>query len=277
MMRRNNRRKTFNIQNEKESNRVIFITSTVLILAIVSFTITFVIYRNYLNKQTEIAEIQKIAELNKENKIGSSEASSSIGKTINEVKEESENDTKKEVSKIPINIVNVENNNEEEQKSEEIKTTANNTEDEKEVEEIKEEKLPDPVFKMPVSGEITNGFAKDSLIYSNTLQEWVTHTGIDIKADKTTVVKASSDGIVKSIKNDPRYGISVVIEHTNGYESVYSNLLTAEFVKEGENVEQGQTIGTVGNTATFEIADSSHLHFEILKDGEYLNPELYLK
>ena len=45
-------------------------------------------------------------------------------------------------------------------------------------------------------------YAKDNLVYSSTLEEWVTHMGIDIKADKTTVVKAAADGTVKSIKND---------------------------------------------------------------------------
>ena len=54
-------------------------------------------------------------------------------------------------------------------------------------------------------------------------------------------------------------------------------MLTAEFVEEGEEVKQGDTIATVGNTATFEIADESHLHFEILKNNESLDPELYLK
>ena len=82
---------------------------------------------------------------------------------------------------------------------------------------------------------------------------------------------------MKSIKNDPRYGLTVVIEHTNGFQTIYSNLLTAEFVEEGEEVKQGDTIATVGNTATFEIADESHLHFEILKNNESLDPELYLK
>ena len=69
----------------------------------------------------------------------------------------------------------------------------------------------------------------------------------------------------------------MVIEHVNGYVTIYSNLLTAEFVKEGEEVKQGQTIGTVGNTAVFEVADEPHLHFEILKDNEYLNPSEYIK
>lgn len=132
-------------------------------------------------------------------------------------------------------------------------------------------------FQKPVEGDVVREFAKDNLIYSPTLEEWVTHTGIDIKADKTTVVKSAEVGTVKSIKNDPRYGLTVVIEHANGFSSVYSNLLTAEFVEEGENVKKGQTIATVGNTATFEIADESHLHFEILKDSKYVDPELYIK
>ena len=132
-------------------------------------------------------------------------------------------------------------------------------------------------FIKPVEGEIICEFAKDNLIYSETLKEWITHTAIDIKADKTSVIKSAAAGIVKSIVNDPRYGLTVVIEHDDGYETVYSNLLTAEFVVEGEEIEQGQTIGTVGNTAAFESSMESHLHFELLKDGEYLDPTIYLK
>ena len=132
-------------------------------------------------------------------------------------------------------------------------------------------------FIFTVEGEVIKEFAKDNLIYSETLEEWITHTGIDIKADRTTVVKATADGTVKSIKNDPRYGLTVTIEHNDGYTSVYSSLLSAEFVKEGETVTQGQTIGTVGNSAVFEVAEDNHLHFELLKDGSNINPEIYLK
>ena len=132
-------------------------------------------------------------------------------------------------------------------------------------------------FIKPTDGEIICEYAKDNLIYSETLNEWITHTAVDIKADKTSVIKAAADGIVKSIVNDPRYGLTVVIEHDDGYETVYSNLLTAEFVVEGEEVAQGQTIGTAGNTASFESSKECHLHFELLKDGEYLDPSIYLK
>lgn len=130
---------------------------------------------------------------------------------------------------------------------------------------------------MPVDGEIIKEYAKDKLVYSDTLKEWITHSGIDIKAEKTTIVKASESGTIKSIKNDPRYGLTIVIEHSAGFSTIYSNLLTAEFVVVGEKVEKGQTIGTVGNTATFEIADEPHLHFEILKDNVQIDPNMYIK
>ena len=264
-MRRQNRRP---FSDEKETNKIIYLSISILVIAVLAFTITFIIYSNYLNKDTKIAEfktttIKELEELNKEN---SSQASSSIGKNVNEVEKETSNETKNEVTRIAINTTNME--------KEDVATTAKPTEVK---EEKKEEKVPDPVFTKPVEGEIVTEFASDKLVYSNTLQEWVTHNGIDIKADKTTVVKASEEGTVKSIKNDPRYGITVVIEHLNGYSSVYSNLLTAEFVKEKEKVKKEQTIGTVGNTATFEIADEAHLHFEILKNNEYVDPSQYIK
>ena len=82
---------------------------------------------------------------------------------------------------------------------------------------------------------------------------------------------------MKSIKNDPRYGLTVVIEHSNGFTSMYANLLSTEFISVGEKVTKGQTIATVGNTATFERADETHLHFEILKDGVNVDPNLYIK
>ena len=50
-----------------------------------------------------------------------------------------------------------------------------------------------------------------------------------------------------------------------------------KFVTEEEKVTKGQTIGTVGNTASFEVADSPHLHFEILKDSESLDPKQVIK
>lgn len=276
-MRRRNRRQFFN--EEKETKKIVIISLSVLIIAVVAFIITFLIYNNFLDKNIEIAKTNKssITELMNINEQSSSQASSSIGKSVNEVKGESgqtnEEQNNVEVNKIAINTSNMEK----ETKENTIKTNEIQENVVKQPEVKKEEKVPNPTFIKPVEGEISVEFAKDTLIYSNTLKEWVTHMGVDIKADKATVVKASAEGTVKSIKNDPRYGITVVVEHVNGFKTIYSNLLTAEFVSEGENVKKGQTLGTVGNTATFEIADASHLHFEMQKNDTNLDPTLYIK
>ena len=291
-MRRERRRYD---NNNTDLKRVLYTAGGILFISIITFIAMFL-----LNGGNS-AEEQQLARFNTsimESNINSvEETSSQTGRTVNEMlNEESQNNVNELFSKndntqtsenrenskenedttlsndeqkYAVNTSNLEGNKVEES----AKTSAK----EEQAKEKEEQTVKDPEFKMPVDGEIMREYAKDSLVYSATLDEWVTHNGIDIAAEKTTVVKASAEGTVKSIKNDPRYGLTIVIEHVNGFTSVYSNLLTAEFVEEGETVKQGDTIGTVGNTATFEIADESHLHFEILKDNENLDPELYLK
>lgn len=218
-------------------------------------------------------------------------ASTQIGKTVESVEKDS---SEEELYDVPE--INLEEKQEEKQDNNKKVSTSNTKKDtqknvkqenvnkgkeeKKEIKETKETKAEtkeeEIIFEVPLKGEIIREYAKDSLVYSNTLQEWVTHNGIDIKADKTSVVKAASKGKVSSIKNDPRYGLTVIITHDGGYQTVYSNLLTSEFVVKGEQVETGQSIGTVGNSASFETADEYHLHFELLKDNEYVNPEVYI-
>ena len=161
------------------------------------------------------------------------------------------------------------NNEAQNEEQKDSQTETNETNSQQEQKEL--------TFVLPVEGEVVRGYAKDNLVYSETLQEWIIHQAVDIKANSRDVVKASADGTVTAIKNDPRYGLTVIIEHDGGFKTVYSNLLTAEFVVVGEQVKQGQTLGTVGSSATFEIADEPHLHFEMLKDSEYVDPTIYIK
>ena len=209
-------------------------------------------------------------------------ASSEIGKSVNEVSNEIKENQNINKTTNNLNTSNSTTKNTE-SKSNNVLTTnsvnSNNTTNQtnSKPEENTEKTNVKLSFEKPVEGDIVRDFAVDNLIYSNTLQEWTTHTGVDIKADKTTIVKAAESGIVKTIKNDPRYGLTVIVEHENGFQTVYSNLLTSEFVVEGEKVEKGQSLGTVGNTAAFEIADDAHLHFEILKDSVQVDPNIYLK
>lgn len=283
-MRKDIQRKR-NIQ-KASLNKMLFTSGGIVSLLIIVVVVSFFIYGNKNAEESKLGQINndKIASLATEGSNIASQTSSSIGKSVNEAKEESNTvvvvDTSSEKSKNEVNQIKNSKETSEDKSNKTSNTTikeeSKNVNTEKNVAK-KETKKLDPVFSMPVEGDVIKEYAKDKLVYSDTLKEWVTHAGIDIKADKTTIVKASEEGKIKSIKNDPRYGLTVVIEHNNGYSTVYSNLLTAEFVTAGENVKKGQTIGTVGNTATFEISDESHLHFEILKDNVQIDPNMYIK
>ena len=271
-MRRERRGRKEKVENNKN---ILYIGGSLLGIGIISFAITFALYGNKMKEQSSIGD-EKIAKLVQEAADSTKTISTQMGKTVGESKNEISNNVTNSTNiiKEKSSVNNTNNTNKNTISKNETKNTTNTVNTDKKEEN---KKTQTPTFIKPVEGEIKKEFAKDKLVYSNTLEEWTTHLGVDIKADKTTVVKASEEGTIKSIKNDPRYGLSVIIEHQDGYETLYANLLTAEFIKVGEQVKQGQSIGTVGNTATFEIADEAHLHFEITKNGEQVDPSNLIK
>lgn len=283
-MRRDVRRR--NNQDDDLSMKIIKYSGIgVAILAVIVFAL--LIYSKSLNDEVKEGTLTSEQIANILNSTGKTEntesASTEIGKSVNEASNElsgnnvisnnttSSNSISNNTVKSNNNVLTT-NNVKPADTTSETNSGATNT-----VEKNTKEEKVELSFEKPVEGDIVREFAVENLVYSDTLQEWTTHTGIDIKADKTTVVKAAEAGTVKTIKNDPRYGLTVVVEHADGFQTVYSNLLTSEFVVEGEKVEKGQSLGTVGNTAAFEIADEAHLHFEILKDSVQVDPCGYFK
>lgn len=136
-------------------------------------------------------------------------------------------------------------------------------------------------FGNPVRSDeaaVTNEYAMDNLIYSVTLDQYMTHCGIDIEAPEDTQVVALADGTVTAVYTDDRYGKSIEITHSDdsGLVSIYSNLSTNEMVEIGDTVNAGQIIGGVGSSGLFESLEPAHLHLELLKDGVYVNPQEYI-
>lgn len=129
---------------------------------------------------------------------------------------------------------------------------------------------------MPVIGEIIQPFSFGELVKSETLGVWKTHDGVDIKAEPGTQVKAMNHGEVISVKEDPLWGNCVTIEHANGIQSFYYSLAASLTVKEGDTVESGQVIGSVGDTAQIEIALPSHLHFAVKRNGQWIDPVSFI-
>jgi len=260
----------------ENDNTFIYVGTAIFILLAVALGIIM-----YMTTRTGV-RIENSEQFSREVQENTEPVTTEIGKKVEEQQNEVQIENKSnDVEETSNEITEVEKEPEQEVKKAEIEDKPDEPDTTIEVNESTQTEVTETkkeiTFIKPTEGEIICEFAKDNLIYSETLKEWITHTAIDIKADKTSVIKSSADGVIKTIVNDPRYGLTVVIEHDEGYETVYSNLLTAEFVVEGEEVTQGQTIGTAGNTAAFESNMECHLHFEILKDGEYLDPTIYLK
>jgi len=130
-----------------------------------------------------------------------------------------------------------------------------------------------PAFIMPVTGNILEEYS-DTLKYNNALADWRTHNGIDIAAEKGCSVQSVSNGIVDSVSEDVM-GNCVVISHAAGFVTKYMGLETVENLTVGKEVQSGEVIGIVGDSKGENVTDT-HLHFEMTKDGENVNPSDYL-
>lgn len=122
----------------------------------------------------------------------------------------------------------------------------------------------------PVMGEVTAEFS-DTPVYSETMRDYRAHTGTDYSAAHGETVHACANGLVKETHTDMLRGNMIVIEHGE-YEVRYCGLGETFLVHEGDVVSAGQDIGSV-TAAPFESALDSHLHIEVIENGELVNPE----
>jgi murein DD-endopeptidase MepM/ murein hydrolase activator NlpD len=152
-----------------------------------------------------------------------------------------------------------------------------NTESSSKTEPVIVEKLS---FIAPVTaGNVINEWSADIPVFSDTMEDYRVHLGIDVEADIGTPVYAVADGTIESVSFDPMMGQTVVIAHASGYKSIYQNMQTAvpTGIEEGKAVKAGDEIGSIGDTALIEIAEDPHLHFELYKDDLCENPLAHFK
>lgn len=130
----------------------------------------------------------------------------------------------------------------------------------------------------PCTGYISKEYSVELPVYSATMYDYRTHAGVDIACEAGTPVRAVTNGVIDEVYNDYLFGTTVVVKHADGVSSVYSNLspdLPAETTV-GRNVITGEVLGGIGNSALCESAEVNHLHFEMKKDGESVDPGEYL-
>lgn len=133
------------------------------------------------------------------------------------------------------------------------------------------------VFFAPVEGEAVAAFSASELSYNAALDDWRTHNGVDLSAHLGDGVYAAKDGEVLSVSNDLLLGTTVTLNHGDGMMTVYANLSPDLEVEQGQRVNAGQMIGTVGETALGERNEGAWLHFAVLKNGESVDPMPYLE
>lgn len=115
---------------------------------------------------------------------------------------------------------------------------------------------------------VTSGFGRR---YHPVLKTLRSHTGVDIAAPKGTPIYATADGVVSGENPGGGYGICVVISHGYTYKTLYAHM-SKKTVRPGQHVKRGQVIGYVGATG---MATGSHLHYEVIKGGQRVNPVYY--
>lgn len=133
------------------------------------------------------------------------------------------------------------------------------------------------IFKMeqemikPTHGRISSPYGPR--IHPVTGKKGKFHNGIDIVAPVGQTVFSPADGKVTSTYDQEYGGLTMIIKHDNGSESRMAHL-SKYIVSQGDEIKQGDPVAEVGNTGR---STGAHLHYGMKKDGEYVDPQDYLK
>ncbi|HNX23528.1 MAG TPA: M23 family metallopeptidase [Spirochaetota bacterium] len=121
------------------------------------------------------------------------------------------------------------------------------------------------MFRSPLGGRLSSFFGnRKHPIYRKTRF----HNGLDIAAPHGTFIGAAREGVVVSTGWNGGYGKAVIIQHDDGYKTMYGHM-SSIFAKPGEKVKAGKILGRVGSTG---LSTGPHLHFTLWHNGKLLNP-----
>jgi murein DD-endopeptidase MepM/ murein hydrolase activator NlpD len=134
-----------------------------------------------------------------------------------------------------------------------------------------------PELALPVNGSLCKKHSVDTQVFSPTMNDYRVHLGIDIATEAAAPVCAVADGKVAQLWEDPMMGWCVALDHSGECVTVYKNLAKdfAEGIEVGIEVQEGQLLGYVGDTAMLEIAEEPHLHMEMTVKGLQVDPLEY--
>ena len=124
---------------------------------------------------------------------------------------------------------------------------------------------------LPFPGAITSEFGHRENPFGS--PEIETHKGLDIKGPMGAQVKAVAKGEVEFAGVKGGFGNCIILKHGNGFETLYGHL-SKILVSIGQQIDIGQQIGLIGSTGR---STGPHLHYEVHRNGQKINPEDFLK
>lgn len=125
----------------------------------------------------------------------------------------------------------------------------------------------------PIRGKVTGGF---TFGYAAFFDDYRLHSGLDYTAPKGTPITAVLGGTVEAIYQHELFGLMITISHGEGWKSYYAPVEDVEVVL-GQWVDTGTQLGRLGSPPPAERDKGTHLHFELHRHGEPVDPKLYIK
>ena len=128
----------------------------------------------------------------------------------------------------------------------------------------------------PVMGDVLLKYSMDRAVYFKTLAQYKINPAVIIAAKENTEVLSAAKCVVTDISENEETGVTLTATLGNGYEVVYGQLKGVE-AKVGDTIEKGSVLGKIAKPTKYYVAEGENLYFEVLQDGEPIDPLLLLE
>lgn len=135
---------------------------------------------------------------------------------------------------------------------------------------------PESDLGWPLQGDVILNYSMDQTVYFATLDQYKYNPALIIAGNVNDTVNAAATGRITSITSNEETGTTVTMELGDGYSAVYGQLKEVMY-KEGALVEAGDAIGYIAEPTKYYTVEGSNLYFELLKDGEPVDPILFME
>ncbi len=134
----------------------------------------------------------------------------------------------------------------------------------------------DSVLTWPASGAVIMGYSMDQTVFFQTLEQYKYNPAMIIGGEAGETITASAAGIVTNIEETAQTGTTVTLDMGNGYTAVYGQLTDVP-LSTGDYVNAGEMIGNLSEPTKYYSVEGPNLYFEILKDGEPVDPMNFME